>query len=97
MYGITHKTISAIETIYDNPKTSISTSNGPKNLFSTLSGILQEDTIALYLFIIVVDYIIPKPVEFMKENGLLLNLRKSFWQLSRFITGLDYADNIELR
>ena len=46
MYGITQKTISAIRTIYDNSQTTVNTSDGPKNLFSTLPGILQEYTIA---------------------------------------------------
>ena len=46
MYGITQKTISAIEIIYDNCQTTINTSDGPKNLFPTLPGILQEYTIA---------------------------------------------------
>ena len=51
MYGISQKTISAIETIHDNAQTSINTSDGPKYLFSTLTEVLQEDTFAIYLFI----------------------------------------------
>ena len=49
---------------------------------------LQEDTLASYLFIICLDYVRRTSIDLMKENGLK--------QAKQTNTDADYADNIAL-
>ena len=58
MYGIPKKIIAAIKGMYENPQTFVDTMDGPTDIFSTTTDILQGDTLAPYLFVIVVDYIL---------------------------------------
>ena len=71
------KTVSAIETMYNTSQTFINKSDSPTNTFSTSIRIMEGDTSAPYLFIIIVDYILRQSVYVMDENGLLLNPRTS--------------------
>ena len=58
MYGIPEKIIAAINWMYENPQTFVDTMDGPTDIISTTKDILQGDTLAPYLFVIVVDYIL---------------------------------------
>ena len=62
MYGIPKKIIAAIKRIYENPQTFVHTANDPTDIFSTATDILQGDTLAPYLFAIVVDNILRQSV-----------------------------------
>ena len=44
--------------MYENPQTFFDTADGPTDIFSTTTGILQGDTLASYLFVILVDCIL---------------------------------------
>ena len=57
LYGIPTETIEAIKVLYTNTRSSIITPDGETESFDILSGILQGDTLAPFLFIIVIDYI----------------------------------------
>ena len=37
-----------------------------------VAGVLQGDTLALYLFIIYLDYVLRTSIDLMKENGFTL-------------------------
>ena len=52
LYGIPTKIINAIKVLYTDTVSSILTSDGETEPFSILSGILQGDTLAPFLFII---------------------------------------------
>ena len=54
-YGILKDTIDAIKVLYTNTRPSIVTPDGETESFDILSGILQGDTLAPFLFIIVID------------------------------------------
>ena len=69
--------INAIKVLYSNTKSTILTPDGETEHFSILAGILQGDTLAPFLFIIVIDYIMRVSVDTMKENGLLYQPRRS--------------------
>ena len=71
MYGIPENFIKAIKTMYDNPSTFIVTSDGPTDAFNTTYGILQGDTLAPYLFIIVVDYILRQSMDKASDKALM--------------------------
>ena len=96
LYGIPTETIEAIKVLYTNTRSSIITPDGETESFDILSGILQGDTLAPFLFIIVIDYIMRISVDTMKENGLLYQPRRSSRHPDLFITDADFADDIAL-
>ena len=44
--------------------------------FFDLVSVLQGDILALYLFIICIDYLLRKSIDLMKENGFTLKKRQ---------------------
>ena len=64
-------------------------------LFPTTAGILQGETLAPFLFVIVVDYALPQSVDKLKDQGLKVG-RRSGRQSEKFLTDLDYADDVAL-
>ena len=69
-------TVTAIITIYKNMKAKIHSSDGDTKLFNIVAGVLQEDTLVPYLFIICLDYILRATVDLIKENGFMLGGKK---------------------
>ena len=63
-----HLNINAINFLYSNTKSTILTPDGETEHFDILAGILQGDTLAPFLFIIVIDYIMRVSVDTMKET-----------------------------
>ena len=47
------------------------------DFFDIVAGVLQRFTLAPYLFIICLDYVLQMPIDLMKENGLTLEKAKS--------------------
>ena len=82
--------------LYSNTKSTILTPDGETEHFDILAGILQGDTLAPFLFIIVIDYIMCVSVDTMGENGLLYQPRRSYRYPALHITDADFADNIAL-
>ena len=68
LYGIPEKIINAIKVLYTDTSSTISTSDGETEPFSTLAGILQGDTLAPFLFIIVVDYVMRMSVDTINDK-----------------------------
>ena len=64
--------------------------------FSIKAGILQGDTLASILFIIVVDYVLRMYVDTIFTNGLDINPRKSSIYPEEHLTDTDFADDIAL-
>ena len=52
-YGVPPNLLRAIETMYSNTKAKIVTPDGETDLFEITAGVLQGDTLAPFLFIIV--------------------------------------------
>ena len=44
--------------LYKNTKAMVCSPDGNTDFFDIVTGVLQEDTIALYIFIICLDYIL---------------------------------------
>ena len=57
---------------------------------------LQEDTLAPYLFIICLDYVLITSIDKMKDNGFKMAKERSRKYPSQTITDFDYADDIAL-
>ena len=96
LYGIPPEIISAIKVLYSNTKSTILTPDGETEHFDILAGILQGDTLAPFLFIIVIDYVMRVSVDTIKEKGFLYQPRKSSRYPALHITDADFADDIAL-
>ena len=95
-YGIPDDIIRAIAIMYENPETFVNTSDGPTQLFKTTTGILQGDTLAPYLFVIVVDYILRQSADSLNAKGIDIKPTKTSRETAKYLTDLDYADDIAL-
>ena len=51
--------------------------DGDTDYFNIVAGILQGDTLASYLFIICLDYMLRISIDRMKENGFKLTKERS--------------------
>ena len=72
-YGIPEALVSLIQKLYTGTKARVVTVDGATDLFDILAGVLQGDTLAPYLFIIVVDYIMTITMdEFDSEPGFTI-------------------------
>ena len=61
--------------------------------FDIVAGVLQGDTLATYLFIICLDYVLRTSIYLMKENGFKLAKARSRRYPAQTITYADYADD----
>ena len=64
--------------------------------FDIVAGILQGDTLAPYLFIIFLDYVLRTSTDKIKENSFKLTKERSRRYPAKTITDADYADDIAL-
>ena len=76
-YGLPKETVTAIMMLYKNTKVKVHSPNGVTDFFDIVAGILQGDTLALYLFIICLDYVLRTPIDLIKENGFTLKKARS--------------------
>ena len=96
LYGIPEFIIEAIKVLYTDTSSTILTPDGETEPIDILAGILQGDTLAPFLFIIVLDYVLRKSLDINNENGLQLHPRKSSRNPSVHLTDADFADDIAL-
>ena len=61
-----------------------------------VARVLQEDTLAPYLFIICLDYVLKTSIDKIKENSFELIKKRSRRYPSKTITDADYADDISI-
>ena len=64
--------------------------------FDIVAGVLQGDTLAPYLFIICLDYVLRTSIDNIRENGFVLTKKRSRRYPAKTITDADYADDIAL-
>ena len=57
-HGLPKETIAAVMMLYRNIKVKVGSMNGDTDYFDIVAGVLQGDTLAPYLFIICLDYMI---------------------------------------
>ena len=87
-YGIPEKLVKVITIIYETP-------DGDTTPFKILAGVLQGDTLAPYLFAIVIDYVMRQAIENKEQElGFRLYLRKSKRIPATVVTDLMFADDI---
>lgn len=96
-YGIPIKIIKAIEAGYSKTTAKVLSPDGETDIFEIKAGVLQGDTLAPFLFIIVLDYALRSAIEGREEElGFTLVPRKSRRVNPVNITDLDFADDIAL-
>jgi len=96
-YGIPDKIVDAIAAMYKDIQARVITPDGETELFDIVAGVLQGDTLAPYLFAIVLDYVMRKAIDGREEElGFHLVKRKSRRVGPVTITDTDFADDIAL-
>ena len=95
-YGLSKETVAAIMILYRNTKVKVRSLNGNTNYFDIVAGVLQGDTLASYVFIICLDYVLRTSIDKIKVNGFKLTKERSRRYPAKTITDADYADDIAL-
>ena len=95
-YGLPKETVAAITILYRNTKVKVRSPDGDTEYFDIVPGVLQGDTLASYLFIICLDYVLRTSIDKIRENGFELTKRRSKRYPTKTITEADYADDIAL-
>ena len=102
-YGVPSKIIRAIEVLYKKTKSAVLVEGKLSDEFDVTTGVLQGDTLAPFLFIIVMDYILKSAEAEHRANGgegfitkPKRSTRESTRETSSSIFDLDFADDIAL-
>ena len=86
----------AYTTIYRNTKVKVRSPDGDKEYFDIVAGVLQGDTLTLYIFIICLDHVLRTSIDKIRENGFELTKKRSPRYSTKTITDADYADDIAI-
>ena len=92
-YGLPKETVAAIMMLYKNTKVKDRSPDGDTDYFDIVAGVLQGDTLAQYIFIICLDYVIRTSLDEMKYKCLKLTKERSRRNYAHTITDADYADD----
>ena len=95
-YGLPKETVNAIMMLYKDTKAMVRTPDGDTDFFDIVAGVLQGDTLAPYIFIICLDYVLRTSLDLIKDKGLTLKKAKSRRYPAQTITDADYADDLAL-
>ena len=93
-YGLPKETVAAIMILYRNVK--VRSPDGDTEYFDIVAGVQQGDTLAPYLFIICLDYVLRTLIDKIRENGFELTKKRSKRYPAKTITDADYADDLAL-
>ena len=96
-YGIPGIIIDAIKAIYTDSTALVISPDGVTEPFPILAGVLQGDTLAPFLFIVVLDYVMRHALKDIHlSTGVILEERKSRRHPELRLHDLDFADDIAL-
>ena len=82
--------------LYGNTKVKLCFPDGDTDYFNIVAGVLQGDTLAPYLFIICLDYVLRTSINKMKENGFKLTKERNRRYPAQTIMDTDYVNDIVL-
>ena len=88
--------VAAIMMPYRNTKVKVRSLDGDTGYFDIVTGVLLGDTLAPYLFIICLDYVLRTSIDKMKDNSFKLAKERSRRYSAHRITDADYTDDIAL-
>ena len=95
-YGLPKETVAAITILYRNTKVKVRSPDGDTEYFDVVAGVLVGDTLATYLFIICLDYVLRTSIDKIRENGFELTKKRSRRYPAKTFTDADYADYIAI-
>ena len=95
-YSLPKETIAAIMMLYKNTKVKVCSPDGDTNYFDIVACVLQGDTLAPYLFIISLDYMLRTSIDKVKDNSFKLTKERSRRYSTQTIMDADYANYIAL-
>ena len=95
-YGLPKETIAAITILNRNTNVKVRSPDRDTEYFNIIAGVLQGDTLAPYLFIICLDYVLRTSIDKIRENGFELTKKRSRRYPAKTITDADYADDIAI-
>ena len=90
--GLPKETVAAITISYRNTKVKVRSPDRDREYFDIVAGVLQGDTVAPYLFIICLDYLLRTSIDKIRENGFELTKKRCKRYPAKTITDADYAD-----
>ena len=80
--------------MYQDTHSMVCSPDGDTDFFDISAGVLQGDTLAPYIFIICLDYVLRKALDMNNELGFTLTKQKSKCYPAMKITDADYADDL---
>ena len=92
--GIPTETVAAITILNRNTKVKLRSPYGDTEYFDIVTGVIQGDTQAPYIFIISLDYALRTSTGKIRENGFELTKKRSRRHPTKTITDADYTDDI---
>ena len=87
-YGLPKETVAAVTILYRNTKMKVRSPDGDTEYFDIVAEVLQGDTLAPYLFIIRLDYVLRTSIDKIRENGFELTKKRSRRYPAKTITEL---------
>ena len=82
--------------LYRNTKVKVRSPDGDTEYFNIVAGVRQRDTLAPYLFIIYLDYVLRKSIDKIRENSFELTKKRSRRYSAKTISDANYADDIAI-
>ena len=95
-YGLQKETVTAITILYRNTKVKVRSPDGDTEYFGIEAGVLQGDTLAPYLFMLCLDYVLRTSSDKIRENGFELTKKRNRRYPAKKITNADYTDDIAI-
>ena len=80
--------------MYQDTHSMVCSPDGDTDFFDISAGVLQGDTLAPYIFIICLDYVLRKALDMNNELGFTLTKQKSKCYPAMKITDAGYADDL---
>ena len=95
-YGIPTETVEAIMILYRETRSMVRSPDVDTPYFEITTGVLQGDTLAPFLFIICLDYVLRKSLDDSKHLVITIKKRMSNRHPAIYITDTDYADDLAI-
>lgn len=95
-YGIPAKMVEAINILYKDTVAQVLTPDGDTDFFKVVAGVLQGDTLAPFLFIVALDYVLREATREPEEIGFTTTTRQGSRRPATHITDADFADDLAL-
>ena len=95
-YGLPKEAVAAIMMLYRDTKVKVHSPDRDTDYFDIVAGVLQGDTLAPYLFIISLGYVLRKSTDKMEDNSFKLTKERSRRYPAHTITDVNYTDDIAL-